>query len=201
MIALEVTGSRVVMDCREAGTFKLPCNQGAKPLGVCASRTVACVVPMSDLPLVTDDLLRRLQWVVSSYQELTGRPLVDPRHSDLWHACWNAPRVIVAHGAEADPIFFYGNQLALRCFELDFVAFTRLPSRYSAEALLREERDALLARVSERGFIDDYAGVRIASSGRRFRIEQAVVWNVLDQAGQRHGQAATFEHWRSLSDG
>jgi len=53
--------------------------------------------------------------------------------------------------------------------------------------------------VRDRGFIDDYAGVRVAASGRRFRIEQAVVWNLLDDAGQRHGQAATFEHWLDIS--
>ncbi len=150
---------------------------------------------MTNLPAATDDTLRRLDLVVSSYQRLTGRRLIDASHSDLWQACWTAPRVIVAHGTEADPIFFYGNQLALRCFELDFAAFTRLPSRYSAEPLQREERDALLARVRERGFIDDYAGVPVSASGKRFRIEQATVWNLLDEAGQRHGQAATFERW------
>jgi hypothetical protein len=150
---------------------------------------------MTDLPAVTEETLRRLGLLVSSYRRLTGKHLIDPNAADLWQACWAAPRVIVAHGTEADPIFFYGNQLALSCFELDFAGFTRLPSRYSAEPLLREERDALLARVSARGFIDDYAGVRVSASGKRFRIEQAVVWNLLDDAGQRHGQAATFERW------
>jgi hypothetical protein len=126
--------------------------------------------------------------------------LIDPNHPDLWQACWTAPRVIVAHGMEADPIFFYGNQLALSCFELDFAAFTRLPSRYSAEPLLREEREALLARVRDHGFIEDYAGVRVSASGKRFRIEQAVVWNLFDENRDRHGQAATFERWQPLPE-
>ncbi len=149
-------------------------------------------------PIATDAALQRLQLVVSSYHRLTGRHLVDERDSDLWKACWSAPRVIVAHGIEADPRFFYGNALALSRFELDFAAFTQLPSRYSAEPLLREEREALLARVHEHGFIDDYAGVRIAASGKRFRIEQAVVWSVFDEAGRRHGQAATFDRWQPV---
>ena len=148
--------------------------------------------------LATDDALRRLGWVVNSFHRLTGRRLIDASAADVWQGCWGAPRVIVAHGTEADPIFFYGNQLALSCFELDFAAFTRLPSRFSAEPLLREERDALLARVRASGFIDDYAGVRISASGRRFRIEQAVVWDVFDEAGQRRGQAATFERWAPI---
>ena len=153
---------------------------------------------MSEPPRATNEALQRLKLLVDSYHRLTGRYLIDERMTDLWQACWSAPRVIVAHGTEADPIFFYGNQLALSRFELDFESFTRLPSRYSAEPLLREERDALLARVRDRGFIDDYAGVRMSASGKRFRIEQAVVWNLLDEAGQRHGQAATFEHWVPL---
>jgi len=155
---------------------------------------------MNDLPAATDEARQRVSLLVSSYHRLTGRHLVEPSTADLWHACWNAPRVVVAHGTEADPIFFYGNRRALSCFELDFEHFTRLPSRYSAEPLLREERDALLARVREHGFIDDYAGVRVSASGKRFRIERAVVWNLVDEAGLRHGQAATFEHWVPLLD-
>jgi hypothetical protein len=150
-------------------------------------------------PTVTEEAVQRLRWVAQSYQRLTGHSLVDTPPASLWQACWEAPRVIVAHGTEADPIFFYGNALALERFELDFAAFTRLPSRYSAEPLLREERDALLARVREHGFIDHYAGVRISASGRRFRIERAVVWDVFDDANQRRGQAATFEHWAELT--
>jgi hypothetical protein len=156
---------------------------------------------MTNLPAATDEALRRLRLVVSSYHRLLGRHLVDPHHADLWQACWTAPRVIVAHGTEEDPIFFYGNERALNLFELDFAAFTRLPSRYSAEAPLREERDALLARVREHGFVADYpAGVRVSASGRRFRLERATVWNILDEAGTRHGQAATYEHWVPLPD-
>ncbi|HEY0467820.1 MAG TPA: MEKHLA domain-containing protein [Polyangiaceae bacterium] len=155
---------------------------------------------MTSPPAPTNAALWRLNLLVDSYQRLTGRHLIEASVSNRWQACWAAPRVIVAHGIEPDPIFFYGNQLALSRFEMDFATFTCLPSRYSAEPLLREEREALLARVRERGFIDDYAGVRVSASGKRFRIEQAVVWNLLDEAGQRHGQAATFEHWRPLTE-
>jgi hypothetical protein len=108
---------------------------------------------------------------------------------------WAAPSAIVAHGLENDPVFFYGNRLALDLFESAIEAFTRLPSRLSAEPLLREERSRLLARVSSAGFIDDYCGVRISATGRRFRIEQAVVWNIVDGVGVVHGQAAAFDRW------
>lgn len=140
----------------------------------------------------------RLALIADSYARLLGRPLVDTE-GGIEPALWDAPRVIVAHGTEADPVFFYGNRLALRAFDMDWAAFVRLPSRYSAEPLAREERSRLLERVTRDGYIDDYAGVRISANGQRFRIEKAVVWNLIDCAGQLHGQAATFENWLPLS--
>jgi PAS domain-containing protein len=139
-----------------------------------------------------------LQLIVDSYQRLTGRALLAPA-DDLRTALWLAPVVVVAHGTEPDPVFFYGNRVALELFEMSFEDFTRLPSRYSAEPMLRDERAAFLARVERDGFIEDYSGVRISANGRRFRIERAVVWNLIDVAGVRHGQAATFADWTPLT--
>lgn len=140
----------------------------------------------------------RLALIAESYERLLGQPLVSPLPS-LQQALWEAPRVIVAHGTESDPVFFYGNRLALQVFEMDFADFVRLPSRFSAEPLARDERARLLERVTSDGFIDDYAGVRISARGKRFRIAQAVVWNLLDAEGRYHGQAATFAQWQMLS--
>lgn len=140
----------------------------------------------------------RLALIAESYQRLLGQALLPPG-GDLAESMWLAPRVIVAHGTEADPVFFYGNRMALTAFDMSFAEFTRLPSRFSAEPLAREERARLLARVSRDGYIDDYAGVRISASGQRFRIEQAVVWNLVDAAGKHHGQAATFAGWIPLA--
>lgn len=134
----------------------------------------------------------RLLALATSFSRLTGKALVDAPTPE---AFWAAPRAIVAHGLEADPVFFYGNRLALQLFEMPAADFVRLPSRLSAEPALREERERLLARVTRDGFIDDYAGVRISASGRRFRIEQAVVWTVTDADGAPVGQAATFDRW------
>lgn len=136
--------------------------------------------------------------IVESHSRVVGKPLmpdIDARDDRLGDTLWNAPRAVVAHGTQADPIFFYGNRLALELFEMDFAAFTALPSRYSAEPLAREERAALLERVTRDGYIDDYAGIRISSSGRRFRIENATVWNLIDADGVYRGQAATFSEW------
>lgn len=139
----------------------------------------------------------RLALIAEAFARLTGRPLI-AAGEDPATALWTAPRVILAHGTQPDPIFFYANRAALDRFEVSAEALIRMPSRLSAEPLLREARADLLARVSRDGFIDDYAGIRISARDKRFRIEQAVVWNLVDEAGACHGQAATFDRWTEL---
>ena len=134
--------------------------------------------------------------LVESYARLTGRQLMQATDADeLARRLWEAPFALVSHGTEADPVFNYANLTALSLFETDWDDFTHLPSRLSAEPANRRTREALLQRVSEQGYIDDYSGVRISATGRRFVIRGAVVWNVIDRQGVYHGQAAMFAHW------
>ena len=133
----------------------------------------------------------RIALIAKSHRRLTGRALVEIS-PDPVATLWSAPLAIVAHGTEADPLFFFGNAAALDAFELPVERFIGMPSRYSAEPDERSARQALLDRVSARGYIDDYTGVRISDSGRRFTIAQATVWNLIDANGTRHGQAAAF---------
>lgn len=139
----------------------------------------------------------RIALIAESFARLLGRPLVTPA-DDVAAALWRAAPVIVAHDTQPDPRFFFANRAALDRFETTLDTFVGMPSRLSAEAPLRAERQALLDRVARHGFIDDYAGVRISALGRRFRIERAVVWNLVDGAGTVHGQAACFEQWEEL---
>lgn len=138
----------------------------------------------------------RLALIAESHLRLTGRRLVAENTAD---ALWTAPAVIVAHDTAPDPIFFFGNARALALFETTPEDFTAMPSRLSAEAELREERARLMARVTRDGFIDDYSGIRISATGRRFRIHCATVWNLVDVAGALRGQAATFSDWTMLA--
>lgn len=138
----------------------------------------------------------RITLIAESYERLLGQPLVEG--NDTVAALWESAPAIVAHGTEADPIFFFGNRTALRLFDASIEQFTMLPSRMSAEAPLRAEREELMDRVRTQGFIDDYAGVRISLSGIRFRIERATVWNLIDAAGAIRGQAAAFADWTPL---
>ncbi len=134
-------------------------------------------------------------WLISliapSFERLTGKPLIGPC-DDVLQALWEAPRAILAHGTEPDPVLFFGNAYALETFETDVEHLVTMPSRLTAEAPVREERQSLLDEVTAKGFIDNYSGVRITAKGRRFAIEGATVWNLVDEAGERRGQAATF---------
>ena len=113
-------------------------------------------------------------------------------------ALYEAPFVVVSHDTAADPVFNYANLAAQRLFELAWADFVRLPSRLSAGPVHRDERARLLALVSRQGYISDYAGIRVASSGRQFRIEAATVWNLADGHGRYAGQAACFSRWTDL---
>lgn len=140
--------------------------------------------------------MRRL---LDSYRRWTGRELLPiDRTRPLAPQLWAAPRVIVSHGTEADPLLNYGNQAALQRWQMDWQQLVATPSRLTAEPVAREERAALLQRVTTNGYIDDYSGVRIAASGQRFRIQLASVWNIVDENGVYCGQAASFDRWHDL---
>ena len=143
-------------------------------------------------------LTEHLYLLHTSFRHYVGRDLADLPWEGVKTAQTldAAPFVLLSHNTAADPVFTYGNQTALRLFALDWNTLTQLPSRYSAKPLLREEREALLQTVTHQGYIDHYAGIRIASTGQRFQIHNAIVWNLRDAQGQYRGQAAYFAEWQ-----
>lgn len=132
--------------------------------------------------------------LISSFRRVTGRDL--PRNNQ--GSLFDSPAVVVSHGTQDDPILNYGNRVALDLWEMSSDQLTSTPSRQTAEPVHRDERARLLARVTRDGYIDDYSGIRISATGRRFRIDHATVWNVLDEQDCLHGQAATFSDWTFL---
>lgn len=138
--------------------------------------------------------------LLKSYQRLLNRPLLEPLNErNLGRQVYFADFALLSHNAETDPIFNYANQTVLYLFELSWADLITLPSRLSAEPVNREERERLLARVTADGYIEDYSGIRIAKTGKRFLIQRAVVWNVHDEQGNYHGQAAFFKNWTFLN--
>jgi hypothetical protein len=138
--------------------------------------------------------------LLDSYARFVGRELIPRVGSSAEQAerLFRAPFVVVSHGTEADPILNYGNAAAFALWEMTPEQLTRTPSRLTAEPMHRDERARLLERTRRDGFVDDYSGVRISRSGNRFRIERAIVWNLVDAAGVHRGQAATFDSWTPL---
>jgi hypothetical protein len=134
--------------------------------------------------------------LTSSYRRLVGKPLVEAGRGAQW-LYHDANFVVVAHNTHADPRFIYANQAAQICFGYSWDEFMALPSRLSAEAPNRAERQALLDTVARKGFAGGYRGLRIAKSGRRFWIEDGVVWQLVGKDGIPYGQAATFRKWRA----
>ena len=145
-------------------------------------------------------VIAQTQLIARSLDHWTGRALLPGLFNPLGLAknVFAAPFVLVSHGTEADPVLNYGNAAALALWEMPWAELTRTPSRLTAEAPNREERARLLAAVTANGFIDDYSGIRVSKTGRRFRIAQATVWNLIDERGAYAGQAAMFSRWEFL---
>jgi hypothetical protein len=145
-------------------------------------------------------VLAQTRLMARNLKRWTGRDLMpgDLADAGLAEKVFHAPFVLVSHGTGDDPVLNYGNQAALALWEMSWAELTRTPSRLTAEAPNREERARLLAAVTARGYIDDYSGVRISKTGRRFRIQQAVVWNLVGDGEEYLGQAAMFAQWEFL---
>ena len=151
-------------------------------------------------PWQSGQMIAHVQILNRSLERWTGRKLVAGAVSapELADRLFHAPFVVVSHGREDDPILNYGNATALSLWEMAWEELTATPSRLTAEAPNREERARLLAAVTAKGFIDDYSGIRISQTGRRFRIRQATVWNLLGPDDKYYGQAAMFRHWELI---
>ena len=148
----------------------------------------------------TPERIQHTQLMLDSFERYLGRSLIDRSGNSRLEAekVFRAPFVVVSHGTQDDPILNYGNATALELWEMDFTTLTSTPSRLTAEPVHRDERARLLTRTTEDGFVDDYRGIRISRTGKRFQIHQAIVWNLLDTSGVYRGQAATFSEWDPL---
>lgn len=155
---------------------------------------------MADVIWARASIITWTQQLLDSFHHWAGKELFarDGSASEQARRLFVANFVVVSHGLEADPILNYGNQAALDLWEMTWEQLTRTPSRQTAEPANQEERARLLRAVEAQGYSDRYRGVRISATGRRFFVEEAVVWNVMDEEGQRIGQAATFSRWTRL---
>jgi len=135
--------------------------------------------------------------LTGSFRRLLERPLVGKDRGPEW-LYGDAPFVVLAHNNEADPVFVYGNVTAQKLFGYSWNEVRTLRSRLSAGPAEREERQKLLDAVSKNGSIENYRGLRVKSSGAKFWMEDGIVWQLRDEQGRDHGQAATFSRWTEV---
>jgi hypothetical protein len=148
---------------------------------------------VSQFPWQQEAIINHSQHLMYSFKHWTGHSLLDVSGTpkEIAQALFEAPFVLVSHGTESDPIFNYGNRKALELWELSWSEFTKMPSRQSAEEVVQEERDRLLAEAATKGF-SNFSGVRITSTGKRFQIKDGILWNLLNEHNQHCGQAAVY---------
>ena len=140
--------------------------------------------------------------MLDSYRQLIGTSLLSNDSgpdSEVAQRLFKIPAVVLAHDGSEDPVFCYANQAALKLWEVTLAQILTMPSRLSAEPVERDERSEMLKQGMEKGFIKNYEGIRISSSGKRFNVRNATIWNVMDEDGVRVGQAATFSDWEYLA--
>ena len=154
-----------------------------------------------ELPATREDLEQSTRLILSNHRRLLGRNLLEisePRHAveELFAAPFVVLSALGTFGS--DHIFNYANREALRLFDYPWDGLVGMPSSTSAEPAHRGERRRLLDEVGRHGFIENYSGIRISRTGRRFRILRATVFNLLDDSGVYIGQAATFSDWEPV---
>lgn len=154
-----------------------------------------------EFPWKQEEVIRHSQRLMKSFQHWTGGRLLDASGSpqEIAKALFEASFVLVSHGIEADPIFNYGNRQALELWEVSWQEFTRMPSRKSVRELELEDREQLLSEAATKGFVKNYSGIRTSKSGKRFLIEDVLLWNVFDEQNQHCGQAAFFPTWKFIT--
>jgi hypothetical protein len=150
--------------------------------------------------MLSPEIISHSKLLYDSFASVTGRSLLEGQFTpeEIARQLYEAPFVLLSHGIQPEPIFNYANKTAQRLWEMDWQQFTQLPSRLSAEPVAVAERQAMLEEAKRKGYISDYNGVRISSTGRRFIIKDAILWNIYNSAGTYQGQAATFKEWEFL---
>lgn len=155
---------------------------------------------LASFPWLEAEIIRHSLRLIKSYQHWTGKPLTGdaPSPAEIAHDLFHASFVLLSHGTETDPVLNYGNQPALDLWETTWPELTAMPSRLTAEPHERQSRTQLLHQAAQQHYIQNYQGIRISTTGRRFRISNAEIWDIWDEQEQKCGQAAKFSQWEWL---
>lgn len=160
---------------------------------------------MEDLlgkPYLKDTFTSYLKRVLHSYKYWTGKDLTEVPFgsNNISDKIFNASFVLASHDNSTDPKFKYGNKKALDLWELSWNEFINMPSKKTAEDIFQNERKRLLEEVYKNGYSTNYKGIRVSSTGKRFEILDAILWNVLDKNNKLIGQAVKFDRWKFIEE-
>ncbi len=156
-------------------------------------------------PWLSDAAVATAGRILDSHRQAFQRPLlagVENGRPALQAAqeLFVAATVVLAHDGSADPRLTYANRAALVLWRRRWNAMVGLPSRLTAEPAERAGRAVVLERARRCEALEGYSGIRIDSTGRRFRITAARLWTLRDAAGKACGQAAAFSGWWWLAE-
>jgi hypothetical protein len=152
--------------------------------------------PYLSAPVIMQNLL-----LIESYFRKTGRPLFDQEVEiqDVAQLLWEAPFALLSHDASEDPKVTYANKVGLELFEAEWDEMIGIESKNTAreegDINHREERAAMLREALQKGFVDDYQGVRVSLKGNEFRILDATIFSIESPGGEAMGQGAVLRLW------
>jgi hypothetical protein len=153
-----------------------------------------------DAPWLGADAVDLAALILASHHRTWGTPLVagtgaNRSRRQAAQELFTAATVVLAHDGAADPRLIYANRAALTLWRRRWSEMVGMPSRLTAEPAERRARSAVLAQALRSEAIEGYGGIRIDSSGRRFRIQGARLWTLRNTEGCPCGQAAAFKSW------
>jgi hypothetical protein len=112
---------------------------------------------------------------------------------------FEAPAAILSHdvvseNGKRDNVYNYANKAALTVFERSFEEQTQLASSKSAESnsSRQENRNSLLAQCLAKGSVV-FSTQRTSATGKTVELNNAILFNLFDEAGVYAGQAVVFD--------
>ena len=133
--------------------------------------------------------------VLESLKKLSGRDLL---------AEWNLPGTklgeeiffgefyLLTHDGTDEALLNYANKCALDAFEMNWEQFQGMPSSHTARAENQKEREKMMRRVREEGFVTGYEGLRVTRNNREFWIRNGIIWQISAPDDANYGVAAYF---------
>ena len=134
--------------------------------------------------------------ILGNLQRWTGKNLIREYGfslDKLGERVFNADFYLLSHTNASDPILNYANRKALELWEVTWEELITMPSSKTAKPVDRQERSAMLDRVSADNYFDGYRGIRISKTGKEFYISDGIIWNLLINNDELYGQAAWFK--------